>query len=217
VFFFSLSTAVLAEGVGLIDSAKNVGITIKCPDGVVNCSENYETKDAQNLILQIVGGLLNFVAVVAVVMLVVASLRLVTSLGNQERLQAAKKQLIWTFAGLAIIIVALLVVSNITEKIYEVAKAEEPVAEEEKKECKTLVLDGLLGPLTIGARGEVPDLALDFVEPLATVCLHTGKSVLEMPLRGSGEPPCLAVEQFQMAYNLLTCDTKTGKRAKKSF
>jgi hypothetical protein len=149
-FFLAIASATFAAGVSLIDGAKNTGITIECPAGVVNCSDDtkYETADAQNFILRIVGGLLNFVAVVAVVMLVVVAIRLVTALGNQENLQVAKKQLIWTFAGLAIIILGLLIVQNITEKIYEVTS-----------DCPTIVVDGLYGPETKKASGETAKLA----------------------------------------------------------
>ena len=207
--FFVLSTAVFADGVGLIDAAKNAGIEIECPDGVANCSAEteYETADAQNFVLRLVGGLLNFVAVVAVVMLVIAAIRLVTALGNQENLQAAKKQLIWTFAGLAIIILALLIVRNITEKIYKVAEIE--------TECLTLVADGLLGSNTYKAiHEETPNLAGSFIEDEKGDCRNVLEleTVLDMPLRESKDTECLPVLDFQEAYNEQTCDKKTGER-----
>lgn len=206
---------VVEAGVGIIDSAEKAGITITCPVGVPNCEEvegvaaDYSILGTQNFILKLVGGLLNFAAIIAVMMLVVVALRLVTAHGNQDSLASAKKQIIWTIAGLFVIILSLLIVRNITEKAYEVAFVELA----EAQECAAdLIIDGLLGPLTDAARGETPNRAGSFIEPLATNCLHPGESVAAMPLRQAGDPSCLAVSQFQSAYNSANCDPDSGLR-----
>ena len=131
-FFFAIFALVLAPvafaeqsgGVRIIDAAGQSGIEIECPVGAVNCAasgeaENYSIEGTQNFVLKIVGGALNFAAIAAVVMLVVAAIRLVTAAGNQDGLAAAKKQIMWTLGGLAVIILALLIVQNITEIIFE--------------------------------------------------------------------------------------------------
>ena len=234
-----IPVAVNAEGVGIIDAAEQAGFSITCPDGVANCSSttDYSITGIQTFVLKLLGGLLNFAALAAVLMLIVVGLRLVIAMGNQEQLQAAKKHLLWVLGGLAVIILSLLIVKNVTETVYEstlpppecgngileegeecdgsagVGEGEECSADcKLLLECLTLDIDGLLGPDTDDARNETPNLAVTFVEPLATNCLHTEKTVAEMPLRGSGEPMCLSVQEFQTAYNGQPCNKTTGTR-----
>jgi len=121
------------KGVGILGAAKQAGFSVNCPAGAANCyeskeaiegqieieAERYSTVGIQVFILKLLGGILNFAAVVAVVMLVVSGLRLATSAGNQDTLQSTKKQIIWIFAGLAVIILSLLIVQNITETVYK--------------------------------------------------------------------------------------------------
>jgi len=237
--FALISITVNAEGIGILDAAKQAGFEITCPDGVPNCSEgaDYSIVGTQIFILKILGGLLNFAALAAVLMLIIAGLRLVVAMGNQEQLQAAKKHILWILGGLAVIILSLLIVKNVTEAVYrstlpppicnngileegEQCDGSEGVSEGEEcsDECELLMkclrlnLDGLLGPDTDTAREETQNLAATFIESLATNCLHTGKTVVEMPLREDDEPMCLSVWQFQEAYNKQTCDTATGER-----
>ena len=182
----SLVGSVWAAGVDIIDSAGKAGIDIECPEGVVNCTDSYGTEDAQNFVLQIIGGLLNFVAIIAVVMLIIAGLRLVISLGNQESLQAAKKNVLWTLGGLAIVILALLIVQNITEKVYETTKG-----------CATIAVDGLFGPETSTASGETPNLAAKWCKS-------------SWPSDDSIEDD--NVGGFQAEYNQLECNTSDFTR-----
>ncbi|MCK5472345.1 hypothetical protein KAI54_04125, partial [Candidatus Gracilibacteria bacterium] len=175
-----------AEGIGILDAAKQAGFEITCPDGVVNCSEgaDYSIVGTQIFILKILGGLLNFVALAAVLMLIIAGLRLVVAMGNQEQLQAAKKHILWILGGLAVIILSLLIVKNVTEAVYrstlpssdcgngileegEECDGLEGVSEGEEcsdecellMKCLTLKIDGLLGPDTDVARKETQNLA----------------------------------------------------------
>ena len=99
---FVLCVTVVNAGVGILESSEQAGFDITCPAGVVNCSDtaDYSTTGAQTFALKILGGLLNFAALAAVLMLVVVGLRLVVAMGNQEALQSAKKQALWTLGGL---------------------------------------------------------------------------------------------------------------------
>ena len=182
----SFAGSVWAAGVDIIDSAGKAGMDIECPEGVVNCTDSYGTEDAQNFVLQIIGGLLNFVAIIAVVMLIIAGLRLVISLGNQESLQAAKKNVVWTLGGLAIVILALLIVQNITEKVYETTKG-----------CATISVDGLFGPETSAASSETPNLAAKWCKS-------------SWPSDDSIEDD--NVGGFQAEYNQLECNTSDFTR-----
>ena len=114
-------------GVGILDAVNQAGFeNVSCPVGVANCvgdleeADKFSTQGTQVIILRIIGGILNFAAILAVVMLVVAGVRLIVAMGNQEGLEAAKKHIIWTLAGLMLIILALVIVRNVTESVYDV-------------------------------------------------------------------------------------------------
>ena len=154
---FALISVGVQAGVGILDSSKQADFTISCPEGAANCSEilteaeDYSVSGTQDFVLRLLGGILNFAAIIAVLMLVIVGARLVIAMGNQEDLQAAKKQLLWTFGGLAVIILSLLIVRNITEKIYEAAQ-----------DCLSVAEDGIRGDKTDQAAGEAPNLANDW-------------------------------------------------------
>lgn len=127
IFIPSVAAAEPTGGVGIIDASKQAGIEIKCPVGAANCVESDEAKaysieGMQNLILQLIGGILSFAAIVAVVMLIIAAIRLVTAAGSQDALAAAKKHILWTLAGLVVIILSLLIVQNVTKIIFDNTK-----------------------------------------------------------------------------------------------
>jgi hypothetical protein len=147
--FLLIFTQPVLAGVGILQAAKQAGLELECPDGAANCVEeeaavegaeatkasDYSLAGAQKFILKLLSGLLGFAALIAVLMLIVVALRLVTARGSQDALAAAKKQILWVFGGLFIIILSLLIVKNITEKVYEIAH-----------ECPSIAVDGLFGP-----------------------------------------------------------------------
>lgn len=118
-------SAATQSGVGILDAAEQAGLNVTCPEGTANCADKnkeaqyYSTQGTQTFILRVFGGVLNFAALAAVLMLVVAAIRLVIAHGSQDKLQEAKKHIIWTLAGLAVIILSLLIVRNVTETVYE--------------------------------------------------------------------------------------------------
>lgn len=121
-----------AGGVGILGAAQQTGQDVKCPDGVPNCepyqgafddaikqeAKRYSTSGTQLFLLQLVGGLLTFAAVAAVIMLISSAVPLVMAGGNQEKVQAAHKSIRWVLTGLAIIMLALFIVRNMTELVY---------------------------------------------------------------------------------------------------
>lgn len=125
----AFSGSCFAAGVGILDASKQTDITISCPVGVINC-DAYTTRDAeaskfsatgtQTFLLKLLGGVLNFAALAAVVMLVIAGIRYATALGGDEALKTARNNVIWTIVGLLVIMIALLIVRNITETLYGV-------------------------------------------------------------------------------------------------
>ena len=94
-----------------------------CPRGVIGCTL-YETNTtavggARSLILSLLAGVLKFAAVIAVLMLVVAGSRFVTSRGSADGTKAATKQIIYTVMGLFVIMASLIIVQNITTMAYK--------------------------------------------------------------------------------------------------
>ncbi len=55
---------------------------------------------------------------VAVVLLVIGGIRYITSIGNQERLEGAKKTIIYAVVGLLVVILAYALVTNVIDLIY---------------------------------------------------------------------------------------------------
>jgi hypothetical protein len=151
---FALISVSVQAGVGILEASEQAGFEISCPEGVPNCSAktdeaaSYSDTGTQNFILKLLGGLLNFAALAGVLMLVIASVRLVVAMGNQEDLQAAKKHILWSLGGLAVIILSLLIVKNVTEKVYEAAE-----------DCLSVAEDGVYGDKIEQAEGEAPVLA----------------------------------------------------------
>ncbi len=182
---------VQAAGVGILEASEQAGFSITCPEGVANCSSaatestDYSVTGTQNFILKVVGGFLNFAAIIAVLMLVVAGLRLVLAMGNQESLQAAKKHVIWTIGGLAVIILSLLIVKNVTETVYKATLG-----------CPTLVEDGIWGPKTKTASEKTLNLANQW-------CQESWK-------KDSTKEEL--VLHFQKKYNGLGCDREILER-----
>ncbi|MFH0834106.1 MAG: hypothetical protein V2A63_01805 [Patescibacteria group bacterium] len=117
-------TAFATSGVGIIDASEQAGLEITCPIGTARCvdsgqeSQTYSATGMQRIILYLLGGLLDLAAIVAVVMLVIAGLRLVLAHGAQDAITSAKKHITWTLAGLVVIILSLLIVQNVTKIIY---------------------------------------------------------------------------------------------------
>lgn len=122
------TTSLCLAGVGILDASRQTDISITCPVGVINC-DAYTTREAeaskfsavgtQTFFLGLLGGVLNFAALAAVVMLVIAGIRFAIAMGSDEALKDARNNVIWTILGLLIIMIALLIVRNITESIYE--------------------------------------------------------------------------------------------------
>lgn len=91
----------------------------KCPAGLVGCTqEDFSVENTKITILKISENILGFAGIIAVLMLVIAGIRLIVAAGNQENLQNVRKQIIWTILGLILIILAFLIIKNIIDLSY---------------------------------------------------------------------------------------------------
>lgn len=68
----------------------------------------------RNVIIQILNFVLNFLALVAVIVIIIAGIRLIVSQGEEEAKEKAKKTIIYVIAGLIVILLAKVIVNFVT-------------------------------------------------------------------------------------------------------
>ncbi len=86
--------------------------------GGVELADNVEDlPDADNprqTVVDILEAILNFVALIAVIMVIIAGFYLVLSMGNEEQRDKAKRIILYTLAGLIVILFARIIVGLVT-------------------------------------------------------------------------------------------------------
>ncbi len=73
--------------------------------------------DARTVILRIMAFVLDFLALIAVVFIVIAGIRLIVSQGEEEQKNKAKKTIIYVIVGLIVVLFARVIVSFFTETV----------------------------------------------------------------------------------------------------
>jgi len=68
------------------------------------------TDDPEEKVIEIVEKILSFMALVAVIVIVIAGVRMVISQGEQEAIEKGKKTILWALVGLIIILLASAIV-----------------------------------------------------------------------------------------------------------
>jgi succinate dehydrogenase/fumarate reductase cytochrome b subunit len=68
----------------------------------------------RQIVISIINAVLNFLALVAVVVVVIAGIRLIISQGNEEELGKAKKAIFYALIGLVIVLFARVIVGLVT-------------------------------------------------------------------------------------------------------
>ena len=76
-----------------------------------------EGTDIRQFIVNVISYVLNFLALAAVVVIIIAGIRLVVSQGNEEQKNTAKKTIIYVIAGLIVILFARVIVGFFTETV----------------------------------------------------------------------------------------------------
>ena len=70
--------------------------------------------DVRQVIIDILAAVLNFLALIAVVVIIIAGIRLIVSQGEEEQKEKAKKTIFYAVIGLIIVLFARVIVSLIT-------------------------------------------------------------------------------------------------------
>lgn len=99
----AIATAQVFNGGGIQDG-------LEATEGITGVS----TEDPRTAIINIIAAILNFVALLAVIMIIIAGLYLVLSMGEEERKEKAKKIILYTLIGLVVILFSRIIVSLIT-------------------------------------------------------------------------------------------------------
>lgn len=87
------------------------------PDPDINGTPGAGQGDAngiRTIIEQIIVAVLNFLALIAVVVVIIAGIRLIVSQGNDEEKDKAKKAIFYALAGLVIVLFARVIVGLVT-------------------------------------------------------------------------------------------------------
>ncbi len=79
--------------------------------GLQGISQN---TNVRAVILNIIIGVLNFMALAAVIVIIISAIQLIISQGEEEAMGKAKKTIYYTLAGLAIILFARVIVGLVT-------------------------------------------------------------------------------------------------------
>jgi len=87
---------------------KSIGC-ITAPSSVINAESS-----VTNLILKIANGLISIVIGLSVIFLIYGGIKYVTSVGNDEKIQEAKRIMIWSVIGLITSISSYVVIQFIT-------------------------------------------------------------------------------------------------------
>lgn len=86
------------------------------PEGLDKADDvtGMSTTDPRTAVINVIAAVLNFMALTATVMVIIAGIYLVVSLGNDEQKEKAKKIIYYTLIGLIVILFARIIVSLVT-------------------------------------------------------------------------------------------------------
>jgi type IV secretory pathway VirB2 component (pilin) len=78
-----------------------------------------DTESIKNTIVNLLGTVLNFLALIAVIFIVIAGIRLIVSQGEEQQKDKAKKTIIYVIVGLIVILLARIIVGFFSSGVVE--------------------------------------------------------------------------------------------------
>ena len=165
-FFLSVGNVFAAEPAGFsLDNALEALDVTPRPQYLAGIDGEFagdklkgDASDLTRFIEKVAKSLAGAAAAIAIVMIVMNALSLVTAVGDSDAIGNAKKGLLWSFAGLLLIIFAYVIIKSIIAITYSgeiQEQAEEPVVE--VQQCERPVLVDNIPPATYG-EGDSTDL-----------------------------------------------------------
>lgn len=106
----SVASATIYNGGGIM-----AGISAASGLGLANGNPFY-------ILLNVIRVVLNYMAIIAVVAIIIAGIYMIVSLGNDEQIEKAKKIIKYTIIGLVIILFSRILVSLITVVLYSAVR-----------------------------------------------------------------------------------------------
>ena len=97
------------------------GVFGETGDLIPGAPDDTTTDGVRQIVIDLLNIVLNFLALVAVVVIVIAGIRLIVSQGEEEAKDKAKKTIIYVVAGLIVILLAKVIVNFVTSIILETA------------------------------------------------------------------------------------------------
>lgn len=77
-----------------------------------------ETSGVKEMVVKVITAVLNFLALIAVIVIIIAGIRLIVSQGEEEQKEKAKKTIFYALAGLVVVLLARVIVGLITTYLY---------------------------------------------------------------------------------------------------
>lgn len=101
-----------ALSMSYISTAFAQGFAGDTPD--LGLPEASNPDEVREVIVSVIEAILNFLALVAVIVIIIAGIRLIVSQGEEEQKEKAKKTIFYAIIGLVIILFARVIVSLVT-------------------------------------------------------------------------------------------------------
>lgn len=76
-------------------------------------------EDVRSTIIGVIEAVLNFLALIAVIVIIIAGIRLIVSQGEEEQKEKAKKTILYAIIGLVVVLFARVIVSLVTVYLAE--------------------------------------------------------------------------------------------------
>lgn len=115
-FWISTSFAAASIAAGIPQVLATFGGPIPAIPGTVSGNDTQGVRDAILRALEVV---LNFLALIAIIFIVVAGIRLIVSQGEEEQKEKAKKTILYVIIGLIIILFARVIVGFFTSNPFD--------------------------------------------------------------------------------------------------
>ncbi len=108
--WFASAALIAGTGHAFADFGGNIPAVPGTPDALSG-------GDARSIIIRIMTFVLDFLALIAVVFIIVAGIRLIVSQGEEEQKNKAKKTILYVVAGLIVVLFARVIVSFFTDTV----------------------------------------------------------------------------------------------------
>jgi amino acid transporter len=116
IYFSAASTGMLVTGLARSAFAQQFGGELPALDGLKDEAGEGEIK---TMVADVINIILNFLGLIAVIVIIIAGIRLIISQGEEEAKEKAKKTIFYALIGLVIVLFAKVIVGLVTNVLAE--------------------------------------------------------------------------------------------------